>query len=167
MSAILRILPLALLLVSVTSGCAQFGPATVVESSEGGFSIVLPDEIRWQNIPGGLGAQVANIYGDPSKPGLYVVRVRFPPHVMDLPHSHSEDRHVTVIKGIWFAGTGVMFDPSKATQLKAGSYMFHPAEAVHWDGAASDEEAIVQIIGRGPVTTIQNHGPEPDWVEVK
>lgn len=110
---------------------------------------------------------MATLQGSPSKPGLYVVRVRFPPHVMDMPHSHSTDRHVTVISGTWTAGAGPDFDPAKATHLKAGSYMLHPANGVHWDGAATDEEAVVQIIGMGPVTTTQSHGAGPDWVEVK
>ena len=167
MSAMLRVLPLVLLSVLAIPVCAQNSPAQVAQSSDGGFSIIQPDELRWQNVPGGRGAQIANVYGDSSKPGLYVVRVRFPPHVMDMPHFHSEDRHVTVIRGTWCAGSGSVFDPSKATRLKAGSYMFHPAKGVHWDGAATDEEAIVQIIGMGPVTTTQAHGVGPDWVEAK
>jgi hypothetical protein len=38
--------------------------------------------------------------------------------------------------------------------LKPGSYMFHPAKAVHWDGA-KDEEVIVQITGIGPAPSRQ------------
>jgi hypothetical protein len=30
--------------------------------------------------------------------------------------------------------------------------MFHPARAVHWDGA-KDEEVIIQVVGMGPVGT--------------
>jgi hypothetical protein len=36
--------------------------------------------------------------------------------------------------------------------LKAGSYMQHPAGAVHYDGGGS-EGAIVQIMGIGPSST--------------
>jgi hypothetical protein len=49
-----------------------------------------------------------------------------------------------VIKGTWYTGTGETFDVDKAVPLTAGSYMFHPAKAVHWDGA-KDEEVIVQM----------------------
>jgi quercetin dioxygenase-like cupin family protein len=38
--------------------------------------------------------------------------------------------------------------------MKTGSYILHPAGAVHWDGAG-DEETIVQIVGIGPVETVQ------------
>jgi hypothetical protein len=36
--------------------------------------------------------------------------------------------------------------------MKAGSYVFHPANGHHFDGT-KNEEAMVQIIGMGPVTT--------------
>jgi hypothetical protein len=38
--------------------------------------------------------------------------------------------------------------------MKAGSYVFHPANGHHFDGAR-DEDALVQIIGMGPVVTTQ------------
>jgi quercetin dioxygenase-like cupin family protein len=83
-----------------------------------------------------------------------VVRIRFPPGVHSNPHYHSQDRHVTVIKGIWWMGVGEKLDMSKAVALRAGSYALHPAGAVHWDGAR-DEETVVQIVGMGPVKTVQ------------
>ena len=58
---------------------------------------------------------------------------------------------MTVIKGTWYAGTGNTFDVNKAVPLKAGSYMYHPAKAVHWDGA-KDEDAVLLIMGEGPAT---------------
>ena len=58
-----------------------------------------------------------------------------------------------VLKGTWYTGTGETFDPDKAVPLKAGSFMMHPAQAVHWDGA-KDEEVILQIVGYGPSGTV-------------
>lgn len=130
------------------------------------FETVAPDDLAWTAIPGGFGAAYAVVRGDPSKPGTYVIRVRFPAGVMDLPHSHTGDRHVTVLEGTWHAGTGPEFDPDAAEALVAGSYMFHPAGGVHWDGAAGEEDAVVQIIGTGPVETLQAHGEASDWVRV-
>ena len=46
-----------------------------------------------------------------------------------------------------------MFDPAKTTPIKAGGFMLHPAGFHHWDGA-KDQEVIVQIIGMGPVQTV-------------
>ena len=131
-----------------------------------GFVRIRPGDVHWRDIPGGHGAQAATLLGDPDKPGLYVVRVRFPPHVMDLPHWHPNARYVTVLQGTWYAGTGTHFDPSRAEAMPAGSVMLHPARAPHWDGSATDEPVIVQIIGEGPGTSTAVDPHAPGWVEV-
>lgn len=130
------------------------------------FITVAPEDCHWQDIPGGLGAQFATVLGSQQKPGLYVVRVRFPPHTMDTPHSHTADRYVTVLEGSWVVGTGSSFDPAAATCLPPGSVMFHPAHGVHWDGSAGDDPVIVQIVGIGPVSTVPADLGEPRWVRV-
>lgn len=129
------------------------GTMTLAAQEERGFLRIDPSEMRFKS-PLGVGPETTVLFGDPSKPGLYVVRNRFPPGAHSAPHFHSQDRHATVIKGVWWTGTGSELDFGKAIPLKAGSYMFHPAGGVHWDGAG-DEEAIVQIIGVGPVETTQ------------
>ena len=131
------------------------------------FVRLSPDQVRWEDLPGGYGAQLATIAGDPSGHGIYVQRVRFPPHVMDRPHWHPNDRYVTVLKGTWFTGTGAVFDPARAVPLKPGSYMFHPGKALHWDGSNSDEEVIVQIFGVGPADTTPADPSQPFWVKLK
>lgn len=131
------------------------------------FVRLTPEQIRWHEVPGAFGAQVATIAGDPDGHGVYVQRVRFPPHVMDRPHWHPNDRHVTVIQGTWFAGTGAIFDPARAVPLKPGSYMLHPAKALHWDGSNSDEEVIVQIFGIGPADTVPADPAKPLWVRLQ
>jgi len=95
-----------------------------------------------------------NVVGDPDKPGIYVIRRRFTPGEMTRPHVHNQDRFVTVIKGTWWTGEGDVFSPDKTVAIKAGGFMLHPAGLHHYDGAKG-EEAIVQIIGMGPVTTTQ------------
>jgi quercetin dioxygenase-like cupin family protein len=130
------------------------------------FVRLTPDQIHWQDLPDGHGAQLATLAGDPSGNGLYVQRVRFPPHVMDRPHWHPHDRHVTVITGTWYTGTGGSFDPSKAVPLKPGSYMLHPAGALHWDGSNSDQEVIVQVVGIGPADTVEADPSQPFWVQL-
>jgi quercetin dioxygenase-like cupin family protein len=133
----------------------------------GEFFRLTPQDIKWQDVPDGHGAQMATIAGDPSGHGPYVQRVRFPPHVMDRPHFHPNDRYVTVIKGTWYTGTGATFDPAHAIPLKPGSFMFHPAKALHWDGSNGDEEVIVQVFGIGPVETVAADPKQPFWVQLK
>jgi cupin len=130
------------------------------------FIRVTPSDVHWHDIPGGHGAQEAILFGDPGKSGMYVVRVKFPPHLMDLPHWHPNDRFVTVLEGIWYTGTGDIFDPAHAVPLKPGSLMVHPAKAVHWDGSGGNDTVIVQIIGYGPGTSTQVDPTKPFWIEV-
>jgi len=118
------------------------------------------------DVPGGHGAQLAILQGNPNKPGLYVIRAKFPPHVMDRPHWHPNARYVTVLQGTWYAGTGNVFDVKHAVPMPAGSFMLHPARAPHWDGSATDETVIVQITGYGPGTTTPVNPREPLWTEV-
>ncbi|HEX4348088.1 MAG TPA: cupin domain-containing protein [Vicinamibacterales bacterium] len=108
-------------------------------------------------------AQTTTLMGDPSKPGLYVVRNLFKAGPGggkmgggSRPHYHDQDRLVTVIKGTWWVALGPdadVYNPDKMTPMKAGSFVFHPANGHHYDGA-KDEDVIVQIIGMGPVKTI-------------
>jgi quercetin dioxygenase-like cupin family protein len=130
---------------------------------EAAFVRITPAEVQWRDIPDGHGAQQALLLGDPEKPGIYVIRAKFPPHVMDAPHRHPNARYVTVLEGTWYAGTGNTFDVAKAVPLKAGSLMLHPANAVHWDGSAGSETVIVQIVGEGPAQTVQVDPTQPMW----
>jgi hypothetical protein len=126
------------------------------ETDENGFIRIQPEEVQWKEAPGYSGVKMAVIAGDPSKPGVYVVRVWFPPGVMSRPHFHPDDRYAIVIKGTWWTGTGETFDPRATKPVKAGGFMKHPAGQVHFDGA-KDEEVILQLIGQGPGGTTMIH----------
>jgi len=145
---------------------AVFAAASGVAKDTPDFVRITPADVHWQDVPGGRGVQQANLLGDPTKPGIYVIRVKFPPHIMDVPHWHPNARYVTVLEGTWYTGTGDSFDPARAVPLKAGSFMLHPAKASHWDGSGGAETVIVQIIGEGPATTTQVDTTEAFWIEV-
>ncbi|MBY6241366.1 cupin domain-containing protein [Methylosinus sp. Sm6] len=137
---------------ALAATCAQ-----AIAEPDKPFIYTPPEDVAFKS-PFGVGPDQAVLYGDPSKPGLYVVRVRFPPGAHSNPHFHSKDRHAVVLKGVWWNGVGETLDFGKAKPLKAGSYVLHPAGGVHWDGAG-DEETIVQIIGEGPVETTRLDTP--------
>ncbi|MDP9009246.1 MAG: cupin domain-containing protein [Pseudomonadota bacterium] len=147
----------AAVLAMAMSGIAKDSPE---------FVRITPAELKWQDVPDGHGVQQATVFGDPGKPGLYMIRVKFPPHIMDVPHWHPNARYVTVLQGTWYAGTGDTFDFAKAVPLKPGSVMLHPAKATHWDGSGSDETVIVQIFGEGPAATTQVAPGKAFWLEV-
>jgi quercetin dioxygenase-like cupin family protein len=140
-------------------GIAASTAVPAMAQAPAGFVYLAPEKVPFKS-PLGVGPQQAVIFGDPSKPGVYVTRVHFPPGFHSNPHFHSQDRHATVIKGVWWNGTGEELDFNKARPVTAGSYVLHPAGAVHWDGAG-DEETIVQIVGVGPVETTPVGKPEP------
>jgi hypothetical protein len=118
-----------------------------------GFMRIKPDEIVFTG-GGEFAPSIAVLAGDPEKEGFYLLRAKFPPGVMSSPHYHSSDRHVTVISGTWYTGTGTTFDRDNTVALGPGSYMMHPAGGIHYDGA-KDAEVIVEIKGIGPATTVR------------
>ena len=75
------------------------------------------------------------------------------------PHYHDQDRWVTVIQGTWYTAEGDLYKPNEMIAIKQGGLMFHPAGLHHYDGA-KDEDVIVQIMGMGPVKTVQTEVDE-------
>jgi quercetin dioxygenase-like cupin family protein len=108
-----------------------------------------PSQIEWHGRPGG--PQMATLVGDSTKPGFYIVLMKFPPHLMSHPHFHTYDRYATVLSGTWWVGTGTKFDPDKMVPMPAGSFVTDLAGKVHYDGA-KDVSVEIEICGQGPVT---------------
>jgi quercetin dioxygenase-like cupin family protein len=131
-------------------------PATLtradLEVDEKGFAKLQAGDEVWGDYPGIAGIKRMVVYGDPSKQGVYVIRAKFSPGVMSMPHTHPEDRIATVIRGTWWSSTGPDFAPDKTEPMRPGAYMLHPAGEAHFDGA-KDEEVVVQLIGVGPSGT--------------
>ena len=138
---------IALLLITA---CLTFS-ATSAED-ENGFVILQLKDLSWDESSDRV--QTKMLYGDPSKEGLYIMRIRFPANRGSSPHYHTQDRFITVIEGTWYAGTDASHDMNKTTAIPAGGFMIHPAGAVHYDGA-KDEPVVVEIRGMGPVATKQ------------
>jgi hypothetical protein len=95
------------------------------------------------------------VFGASTEKGFYVYRNRFGPHQTSKPHFHDSDRWVTVIKGTWYGGEGDVFNPDTMIPIKTGGFQYHPAGFHHYDGSCDDQEVIVQIMGYGPVKTVQ------------
>jgi len=113
----------------------------------------LADQIEWKGRPGS-GSQSAILFGDPSKPGLYVQLLKRGPNNWSQPHSHPNDRFITVLAGTMWIGTGNKFDPENTVALKPGSYVRDIANQMHFDGSKADGLTI-EIVGMGPATSTQ------------
>ena len=142
----------ALAILALAGAVTLPGSTAFAEVDAKGFVRIRPEEIKWTDDPADARVKRAVIQGDPAKPGIYVIRVKFPAGVMSTNHRHREDRHAVVLQGTWWTGTGETFDPSKTVPLKPGSYMMHPAGEAHYDGA-KDEDVTIQLIGYGPSET--------------
>jgi quercetin dioxygenase-like cupin family protein len=110
----------------------------------------LPADIPWRQ--GENGAASALLYGDPSKPGLYVQLLKRGPNQWSKPHSHPNDRYITVLEGTFWAGTGAGFDTERTVPLKPGTFMRDVANKVHFDGS-KDDGLTVMFVGMGPSTS--------------
>ena len=113
------------------------------------LSYKLPSQMQWTEVL--PGAKMAVLRGDPSKPGPYIVLIKWSPHSMSRPHFHPNDRFITVLSGTWWIGAGPKFDPESTVPMKPGSFVTHFARQIHYDGA-KDEEAVIEIVGEGPAT---------------
>jgi len=146
-SRLTRFIPVPLLFIMLLAPSAA--PARQADLNPEAIAYKLPNQIHWTTDP--MGAQSAVMLGDPSKPGLYIVLVRWTAHHMSHPHWHPNARYITVLSGTWWVGTGRKFDPDSTVPLPAGSFVTHFPKQIHYDGA-KDEDAVLQIVGEGPAT---------------
>ena len=118
-----------------------------------GFIDIRAEDVSYEPDPDVPGLGYAVLSGDPDRAGVYVIRLRIPPGLTFSPHYHDQDRHITVISGVWAFGTGRSGRCEDTVPLTAGAYVMHPKGGIHFDGACGDEPVEVQIIGAGPVKT--------------
>lgn len=110
----------------------------------------LPDQIEWKGRPGS-GVESAILFGDPSKPGLYVQLLKRGPDNWSQPHSHPNDRFITVLSGTMLIGTGSKLDRAHTIALGPGGFVRDIANQMHYDGTGP-EGATIEIMGMGPAT---------------
>jgi quercetin dioxygenase-like cupin family protein len=135
------------LIAAVAVACvASAAPAGTMK----GHTIVPPQEIKWGPAPAMLppGAEAAVLYGDPSKEGLFVLRLKLPAGYRVAPHTHPVDEVVTVISGTFRLGMGETADRRKAQTLPVGSFLALSPGMSHF--VFTDVETVVQISTVGP-----------------
>lgn len=108
-----------------------------------------PQDIRWFTPTYYTdGRQRTRLYGDSSKGGDWIDRVRIPGGSRVLAHTHPDDEIVTVMEGTWYLGIGETFDQSKLKAYPAGSFILIPAHVPHFL-AVKEGPVIVQASGHG------------------
>jgi quercetin dioxygenase-like cupin family protein len=107
-----------------------------------------PNDIKWGAAPPTLpaGMQMAVLAGDPTKPGIFTVRLKAPAGFKIPLHTHPTDEGVTVISGnVAFTMGGAS---APAHTLPAGGFVMMPAGMQH--SATMTGESIVQVTAQGP-----------------
>ena len=104
-----------------------------------------PDALAWQDEPIlPKGAKSVLLVGDPTKAGVFIAYLKFPPNYIIPPHTHPFAEVVTVLSGKAGNGMGEKFDNGKGELLTAGSGFSLPADHAHYLWT-TDEETIVQL----------------------
>jgi hypothetical protein len=112
--------------------------------------IFAPGDIKWTDAPPILpaGAKMATLKGDPSKEGIFVLRLKVPADYKIMPHWHPAYENVTVISGAANIGMGDVFDKTKGVKIPTGGFGYLAPQMHHFFWA--DGETVIQLHGMGP-----------------
>lgn len=129
---------------------AQAKPGSEPGKSRHGaqYTMVKPNDLKWNNLPSIEGASIAVIEGQLSQAGPFTVRLKLPANSRIPPHTHPGIEHVTVMSGTFQLGHGEKFEESKLTALPAGSMAIMQPGHPHF--VLVKEETILQLHGMGP-----------------
>ena len=124
---------------------ATTGISTGIAQSLDEQKMFTPQDIKWSPGPASLppGAQVAALYGNPTKEGLFAIRLKVPKGYHVPPHSHPKPEVATVLSGTVRLRMG-----DKEHVFPAGSFYATPPGMVHQ--FAADEDTVIQINSTGP-----------------
>ncbi len=142
-----RMLLIVAALMAVALSAAAGEEKSTVPADQGIFA---PGDIKWAEASPVLpsGAKMAVLKGDPSKEGMFVLRLWVPANYRIMPHWHPAYENVTVISGEANIGMGDVFDKAKGHKIPAGGFGYLPPQMHHFLWA--DTETIIQLHGIGP-----------------
>ena len=134
----------------VASGILAATGSSAISQTASEQKMFTPQEIKWSAAPASLpaGAEIAVLYGDASKEGLFAIRIKLPKGYRVAPHSHPKPEVVTVLSGTARLGMGETADPAKSHMFPAGGFYATPAGMVH--SFSADEDTVIQINSIGP-----------------
>ncbi len=107
--------------------------------------------LEWQDIAAD-GTKYSLLEGRRDVAGTgFTYAFAIPSGFWDPPHWHTADARVVVLHGTLYLGYGDVFDAAKLEAYPAGSVVFVPANAVHFDG--SDQETTIVGMAIAPWAT--------------
>jgi len=114
--------------------------------------ILRASSLAWQpekSLP--PGAESVVLGGDPSKPGLVILRLKMPDGYRVPPVWHPAADRFTVLSGTYHLGVGAKFDKRKTVALRAGDFAWLSPAAPHYGWCTG--ETVLEITGLGPFVT--------------
>lgn len=110
-----------------------------------------PEHIDWQEVAAD-GSRYALLRGTrDALSGSFAFAVFLPAGCWDRPHWHSGDAQIFVARGALRLTLGREFRLERATEYRAGSLLWVPRDAVHYDGAEFD--TVIFGVGTCPWVT--------------
>src|SRR6266568_3853809 len=115
-------------------------------------ALLTPANMKWMAAPAETGmpsvVQMTVLSGDPSKAGMFSIRLKIPDGGKVMPHWHPTDEHITVLQGTFAAGMGDKLETTALHDFPTGSYILMPKSMHHF--AMAKGETIVQVHAMGP-----------------
>src|SRR5487761_497908 len=108
--------------------------------------------LAWQpekSLPSG--AESVVLEGDPSKPGLVILRLKMPDGYRIPPVWHPAADRFTVLSGTYHLGVGAKFDKDKTVALGAGDFAWLSPAAPHYGWCTG--ATVLEITGIRPFIT--------------
>lgn len=104
---------------------------------------------KFNSMGAGTGAFSATLSGSTNAAAPYTIRVHITKGGKIMPHTHPDERVITVVDGELCYGFGSEFDPDGCKLYPEGSWFVVPANAPHY-GYGKTSDAVYQESGVGP-----------------
>ncbi len=128
---------------------AMAGAACAQTTAAGEVFAVRPDDIRWDILRAEPPLARSMIYGAQDRAGPFTFRVRASAGHKLLPHTHPDDRTITVLQGTYWSAVGDTWDESRLIAYPQGTFYVVPAGVPHYS-AVLEGETLFQESGTGP-----------------
>ena len=130
---------------AMTLAASAIAPhAVAAEGSKGGTAVLMPaNEMKWTDVAGFPGVQMAVLQGNPAK-GAHHALIKLPGGFVAPLHHHTSDHFATVV-----SGTVVFTVDGKDTRLPPGSYFSYTGKKQHVTKCDAGAECILSVDTRG------------------
>ncbi len=133
----------------VLVGLAGAAAALPAPGDAGEVRVVRPDDVPWETVRREPPLARAVMHGDQAEPGPFTFRVRAAAGHRLLPHTHPDERTITVLQGTYWSAVGEIWDDARLVAYPAGTFYIVPAGVPHYS-AVLEGETVFQESGTGP-----------------